>query len=657
MGTGTAALNAGSDTGLAGTSLITAMVINIVFSNTAITSLTDVPAIDTGGSPTITYANSVTPTIRFGALGCETPVAEACVIGGDTTLVVQSNLASDISITIDTTGVSGSSVRFGGMGTITLTSPLVTIIAETINLEGRDLVIVDAGGGRLTLAGNVSGAAAITARNDGGTTFGSIDIVGATEISGATISITALLLQTVDAMGDPASGNLSIIATGGLTIATGINISAGDLTLTAGTGDITGTSTPTLTAGTVSLTQAGTFADDLFTIASATSLTLEATTSSTDQIVHGWMVADDRTLSLTTTGEITVNTNIALVTGNLTLSGATIALGSALDSLAGNAISLTGAITRTGNVALNVAATGALTLNSNINTDTGALTLSGTSIVLNENGDAITLEGAAVMLTGAVDGDHAANDNDFTITATGDITINNNIDLGSGALILTATGANIVDVAVVVPVLTASTVSLTQDGTFAADLFTVASATSLTLDAGSAAQTVHAWMVVADRTLSLTTTGAITIGIDIATGTSNLTLDGGTLTLTAAATLSGADIALTGALTSADLALIITALGDITINDNISLGAGALTLTAGTDGSGDIADGTNTPILTASTVSLTQASAFGGTALFTFTTGTLELETAASADGAWLDDIRQSFFEPHFNRRHDHNQR
>ena len=132
---------------------------------------------------------------------------------------------------------------------------------------------------------------------------------------------------------------------------------------------------------------------------------------------------------------------------------------------------------------------GILTLNNNIN-GTGDIMLTGTSIVLGD--DARILNGGAVTLTGAV----SATNTPLTITASGDITINNNINLGTGALILTATGANIVDVGGVVPVLTASTVSLTQAGTFAADLFTLAAGvTSLTLDAGSAAQTVHAWMV------------------------------------------------------------------------------------------------------------------------------------------------------------------
>ena len=252
------------------------------------------------------------------------------------------------------------------------------------------------------------------------------------------------------------------------------------------------------------------------------------------------------------------------------------------------------------------------------------MTGSGTNICACADG-ARTLNGGAVTLTGAV----SATNTPLTITALGDITINNNINLGTGALILTATGANIVDVGGVVPVLTASTVSLTQAGTFADGLFTLAAGvTSLTLNAGSAAQTVHAWIAVADRTLSLTTTGAITIGRNIATGTSNLTLVGGTLVFSGGPRiLSGADVALTGAATGTD-SLTITASGTLTLNSDITLTGSGLTLTL--SGAGAIGNGGSPTALAASTVSLDQASAFGGTALFTFAADTLNLTTAAA---------------------------
>ena len=644
LGTGTATLSAGSATGLAGTSVITANIVNITFGDTSIRVATDVDALDdTGGNtPSITFVNTagavVMPTYQFEALGCGTPITEACVIGGTAQLLVEPDLASNISITIETTNVSGSSVRFDGTGTITLTSPLVTIIAETINLEGRNLVIVDAGGGTLALAGNVSGAAAITARNGGGTAFGFINIVGARTIAGDAITLTATLIRTVDRSGSgsgvvitDADHDLTIIATGGLTIATGINTGTGTtLTLIAGPGDITGTGTPMLTADTVSFTQDGTFGDTaLFTFAASVGALNLTTDASGLQMVHPWMFAVmDRDLSLTSNGgRLFIGGNINIGAGNLFLSGTSIELSQIVSSIAltGGAVELTGRVDGTVNSNnFTITASGDITLNNNINLGAGDLILDGTSIVLGDG--ARILNGGAVTLTGAV----SATNTPLTITASGDITINDNINLGTGALILTATGANIVDAAGVVPVLTASTVSLTQAGTFAADLFTLAAGvTSLTLNAGSAAQTVHAWIAGGmNRTLSLTTTGAITIGRDIPTGTSNLTLDGGTLVFSGGARiLSGADIALTGAATGTD-SLTITASGTLTLNSNITLTGSSLTLAL--SGAGAIGNGGSPTALAASTVSLAQVAEFDGTALFTFTADTLNLTTAAA---------------------------
>ena len=834
LGTGTATLRAGSDTGFAATasSQITAATVVVLFRSVNIGSEDEVTDI---ANNMITFVNAagtvVMPDYGFGAPGCDV-VAEVCeIIRTGASLVVQPTLASDISITIMASD-AGAVLSFTGDGNITLTSPEITITASTIDLGGRMLRLVDGSGG-ITINGNITGAGEIDA------TGRTLSLVGSPEISGATISITATLLQTVNSSGVAAAGDLTITATDGLTIRA-IDIGTGVLTLTAGdggTGDIAaGVATPTLTAGTVSLTQDSVFGGTaMFDFASATSLIL---TTGADQIVHNaWMVADDRALSLTTTGAITVNTNIALVTGNLTLRGATIALGNALDSLAGNAISLTGAITRTGNVALGITALGDITLNSDINTDMGALTLSGTNIFLRGDGGTRTLAGSAVTLTGALDSrvsgsgasannitittttgdititgdiitsgnggvllsgnggnlnltatsgnimitgditttggngmfddntgdgsEDGGNGGNLILTATGNITIDGNINLDAergegnndgsrgnggnggngGGLTLTTTGGNITltgsvnanggnggvvanpdngggggaggiiilegdsvmvglinarsgsggthtgegslgadgangsatitatggnltlsgDINVdggaitliaggagaailnggVMRTLTAGTVSLTQVGAFDDDLFTIASATSLTLDAGSADQIVHAWIAGGtNRALSLTTTGDISIGRDIATGTSNLTLDGGTLMLTGAArTLSGADIALTGAIGGAS-ALTVDASGALTLNGDINIGAAALSLITGTGVIGGSAT-----MLTAGTVSLEQVDAFASTAPFMFgaTTTLLTLTTnAAQRVHGWMIVLNRS---------------
>ena len=627
-GGGALMLSAGSRTALAGTTEITAISASLKLSHTGITSENDITAIK---DSSITFADGLVPSYAFFFLQCLQ--LDDCIITGTGSTTVSDDLNASRSITITITG-DGAVLNFVGSGEITLTAPTISITVASINLDGRILRLVHSSGAAITINANINNATQIIA------TGGTLSLVGARTISGTMIAITAGLLQTVNSSGTPTSHNLTINMTSGLTIATDINVGSGRLTLTAGSGDISnGSATRTLTAGSVSLTQTGAFADNLFSIASATLLTL---TTSTAQTLHGWMAGTNRTLSLTASGDITIGGIVNVGNGNLTLvaTGSNIVLG-APTTITGAAITFFNSVDgTTNNRALAITAAGDITINDRINLGTGNLTLdSDTNIVL---GGVLTLTGGDVMLTGAINA--SANDYNFTITASGDITLNSDINLDTGTLTLIAgmggTG-NIADGAGM-PTLTASTVNFTQDGAFdGTALFTfAASVGALNLTTG-AAQTVHDWMDFAGRDLSLTSTGnEIMIGRDIDTGAGNLTLSGGTLTLSGGArTLSGADIELTGALTAPGLALIITAAGNITINDNISLGAGALTLTAGTSDTGNILSDADIETLTASTVSFMQAGAFGDTALFTFATPTLELETAAAQTVYdWMDD-------------------
>ena len=209
--------------------------------------------------------------------------------------------------------------------------------------------------------------------------------------------------------------------------------------------------------------------------------------------------------------------------------GRVINLGTDVTSLNGGAITLGGAIMRTGNDALTITATGALTLNNNIDIGGGVLSLSGTSIVL---GGPITLDGAAITLTGAIDESDTGNGgNDaLTVTASGGmIRIGGDINLGTGALTLEASGGVFNDLTA--RTLTASMVSLTQDIAFSpAPPFTFATPT-LNLTA-TTPQPFYGWMV--DRAFvrsagitgrNLTLTGAsITFTGNVNAGGGNLTL-------------------------------------------------------------------------------------------------------------------------------------
>ena len=464
-----------------------------------------------------------------------------------------------------------------------------------------------------------------------------IVLMGSRSLTGRTITLTG----AVDESENLTPNNLTLTASRSLNLMSDINVGSGTLILIAGEGG-TGNLMPraiTLTASTLSLTQDPLFGASAPYLLAQTISQLNLTTNKTGaQTLKGWMLAEDRSLSLTAAGQITIGANVDIGNGNLALSGASIMV-SGGGVIAANQIMIDGNLSSA--VALTLTAranaAGALTFGAN----TAEVLATGQDLTLTANGggaasivfgaNTLTLSAANIGLTGAINA--SANDYNLTITASGDITLNSDINLDMGTLTLTAgmggTG-NIADGAGM-PTLTASTVSLTQDDAFGGTaLFTFATPT-LELET-AAAQTVESWMfAVSGRTLSLTSTVAITIGRDIATGGGNLTLSGSTLTLSGGArTLSGADIELIGALTAPGLALIITAAGDITINDNISLGAGALTLTAGTDGTGNILSDADIETLTASTVSFMQAGAFGDTALFTFATPTLELETAAA---------------------------
>ena len=583
LGTGTATLTAGSDTGLTGTSQITAATVRITLDGEAITRAADVDAINDN---TITFVDAdgtvVIPDYRFGAAGCG-PIAEACNIMGEGVLLLLRDLRSNISITIDA-GITGT-VRFRGAGAVRFEAPVIRITAATIDIGGRAVRIVNASGATLTLVGNVVDAAGITAQNGG-----NIHIVGARSITGGAINITAGLIQTVDASGSPTAGDLTITATDGLIIATNINTGTGALTLTAGmgatTGDISNSATTrTLTAGSVILSQDGIFVADLFMINSAASLTL-TTAATAAQTVESWMHTSGRNLSLTSTGgAIMIGGIIDIGAGNITLSGIGtrgIVLSDTLNLSAGD-ITLTGAIDENLHNVLLIAVSD-LTLNSNIDIGSADLVLSsgrnfGDGISL---GDNITIAAGTVGLSGAID--QSMTPRNLTVRASRNAELGGNINLGTGTLTVTAgvglgTG-NIVNEGTT-RTLTAGTVNFTQDGTraFTATDWVIASNT-LTIET-VAAQTLHPWMVAAGRTLTLTSTGgALTLNGTMASGAGDLILTGTAITLGGPTTLTGRAITLTGAISapSGNNALAITATGDLTLNNDINIGTGALTL-------------------------------------------------------------------------------
>ena len=383
------------------------------------------------------------------------------------------------------------------------------------------------------------------------------------------------------------AGSLTLRSTGGIVRILENISTTGSLTL-IGPGTIVGTDMPELTASTVSLSQADAFAEDaLFTFGAATG-SLEFTTT-VNQDVHDWMINDGIDLTVESPGRVRVEVAIGagsgrdLGTGDLTL-------------------------TSTG---------GAVRIFENISTD-GNITLNGaTGINLNGGVGAKTLRGAIITLIG-----NAGSNRALTITATDALRVENNITL-TGTSNLSLMSATVVRI--FADISTGGDITL-SGGTIGIN-FNNRGAKTL-----SGAAIMLTGAAVSNRDLTITASGTLTLNSNIiATGTSALSLSGSSgITLgSAARTITGRAITLRGAATgTADLT--ITASGTLTINNNIDIGANALTLTSG---AGAIV-ATGRPLLTASTVSFTQNAAFASIRPFRFgaATGSLEFTTEAAQD-------------------------
>ena len=471
--------------------------------------------------------------------------------------------------------------------------------------------------------------------------------------------MTAIDLQatTIILGGDLTAGAVALRAT---------TITRGDanLTITATTGGITatganGTGVPTLDSTVTTLT--------LITAA--------------PQTVQDWMVADGRSLSLTSTGVITVNTDIALGTGNLTLTGATIQIGRAVSTpvdtrivLRGQDVTLTaadgillGRFTGSGRFRVNldvasltVRADGTLTIAADITvnstaTSGGDIRFVGAASPIAFTG-ARTITGRAIELRGAATGTA-----DLTITASGTLTLNNDITLTGAGFTLALSGAGAI-VGTGRPRLTADMVSFSQvDALPVTRPFRFIPGSSLAIIA-EAAQDVHDWMIRENIGLTVTSSNRVRVvaligtggaaGRNLGTGNITLTSTGGAVRILAgisttgsitligvtgginfnsgagAKTFSGAAITLSGDVRS-DRDLAITASGTLRINNDINIGTNALTLTSGV---GAIV-ATGRPRLTAGMVSFSQVDALPVTRPFRFIPGSsLAITTEAAQD-------------------------
>ena len=363
----------------------------------------------------------------------------------------------------------------------------------------------------------------------------------------------------------------------------------GNITLSGGAGGINLNGTATLTGAAITLTGDARGNRDL---------TLDA--SGTLRINSNITLTGAGNLDLSSDTVVRILANIT-TGGNITLSGGTNGInlnsGAAAKTLSGAAITLTGDARSNRDLTIN--ASGTLTLNGGINTGTSALSLSGSSVAL---GGALTLTGGDITLTGAATGTA-----DLTLTASGILTLNNDIAIGANALTLTSGVGAIV--ATGRPRLTAGMVSFSQvDALPVTRPFRFIPGSSLAITT-EAAQDVHDWMILENIDLTVTSSNRVRVVAIIGTGgvagrnlgtgalsltstggavrilanisiSNNITLSGVTdgINLNGTDTLSGAIITLTGD-ARGNRDLTITATGVLTINNNINIGTGALSLT------------------------------------------------------------------------------
>ena len=384
------------------------------------------------------------------------------------------------------------------------------------------------------------------------------------------LTIAADGVVAVSAAINKPTGNLTLIAGGNLRVSANIDIDNGTntLTLTAGmggTGDLVACSTCTLTAGTLNLMQNGAFDGDAPYMIAASTLNL---TTNAAQTVQGWMTDGDRALSLTSGGVLTIGSNLSTGTGALTLSGTSIALGANVE-LTGAAISLTGAITvaSSSNNNLTINASGVLTLNRAINLGSGTLTITADErINVPNNGTAIAAMAINITFTDSVVQTPAAG---FTLA--GGMATLTNANFSPAPAYTYNRGCT---VAICIlgagsafeaePVLNAAASIMINTGTSA---LTFSGTGAITITSPTVSITAGA-IDIGDRALMITANGgALTLNTPGITTTGDITLTAASIALSGAATLTGAAITITAPTIDigADRALTITASGALTL--------------------------------------------------------------------------------------------
>ena len=194
----------------------------------------------------------------------------------------------------------------------------------------------------------------------------------------------------------PSNRNLTINADGDIVVNASINLGSSLLTMIAG-GDISGNGAGTLTAAGIRLSQNEAFAQTAPFALAAGALAIEAHTA---QTLEPWMIIADTHLNFMSTGDIQIAGDYDLGAGDLTLTALGALNPTAMTRLQGNHISLNAAhASSSRDHGLTLIARGDLNINHDIHLGTGDLKLTGGAIRFSPDRP-ISLMGGEIILTG-----------------------------------------------------------------------------------------------------------------------------------------------------------------------------------------------------------------------------------------------------------------
>ncbi|MGN6366906.1 MAG: hypothetical protein ACTHN5_01455 [Phycisphaerae bacterium] len=480
------------------------------------------------------------------------------VIGANNITLTQSG---NINLTGNLTAGSGAS------GFVTLASGGGIV---TAGISGTNVSVTSNAGasGAVTL-GNISASTALVVSADG-----DISQTASTTISSGGASLVSANGNVTlgGASASASGGNMSLGA--GLAIS-GANVTAGNLTGTAGT-------TLNLTGGQVN-TFTGT-SHGAMTFVNGGGLTVKGANSN----------GNDITLS-DSTGALSVTGNVTAGAGNVSLTGHTDLTNSATVSGANVTLAATtGSILGTGNV---TAGAGDATLTAATNITTTAGTISGTNVVLTATGGAIS-GGANITATG-----------NANLTAGGDISAAGG-SLSGGAVNVTSTGGN-VTISENYTATGAGNVTVTANGDVTMGSFTI-SGGNVTLTATNGSMT-GSGTVTATGLANLTAAANLIVSGGSVTG-GVVTATGGTLIMDEDFTATAGNATLSGSLNVWDHA------GGVVSGNNVSI----------TSANGGIGQGgLPVKVSTAGNVTLVTGGAGGAGDIVVSTGGALDLGTVA----------------------------